>query len=69
MWCIKYEDSQYKEMRQGLPKLNSQIEYKGHKYRVTSMNVLLKQAKIENKEDVQFLDFSELWPDVDWSKR
>ena len=69
MCCLKYEDSQYKELRQGLPKLNSQIEYKGHKYRVTSMNVLLKQAKIENKEDVQFLDFSELWPDVDWSKR
>ena len=45
------------------------IEYKGNKYRVTSMNVLLKQAKIENKEDVQFLDFSELWPDIDWSKR
>lgn len=69
MCCLKYEDAQYKEMRQGLPKINSQIEYKGHRYRVTSMNVLLKQAKIENKEDVQFLDFSELWPDIDWSKR
>lgn len=69
MCCLKYEDAQYKELRQGLPKLNSQIEYKGHRYRVTSMNVLLKQAKIENKEDVQFLDFSELWPDIDWSKR
>lgn len=69
MCCLKYEDEQYKEMRQGLPKLNSQIEYKGHRYRITSLNVLLKQAKIENKEDVQFLDFSELWPDIDWSKR
>ena len=69
MCCLKYEDEQYKEMRQGLPKLNSQIEYKGHRYRVTSLNVLLKQAKIENKEDVQFLDFSELWPEIDWSKR
>lgn len=69
MCCLKYEDAQYKEMREGLPKLNSQIEYNGHKYRVTSMNVLLKQAKIENKEDVQFLDFSELWPEIDWSKR
>lgn len=69
MCCLKYEDAQYKDLRVGLPKLNSQIEYKGHKYRVTSMNVLLKQAKIENKEDVQFLDFSELWPDIDWSKR
>ncbi|MGN1344408.1 MAG: regulatory iron-sulfur-containing complex subunit RicT [Traorella sp.] len=69
MCCLKYEDAQYKVMREGLPKLNSQIEYKGNKYRITSMNVLLKQAKIENKEDVQFLDFSELWPDIDWSKR
>ncbi|WP_071440979.1 regulatory iron-sulfur-containing complex subunit RicT [Traorella massiliensis] len=69
MCCLRYEDAQYKEMRAGLPKVNSQIEYKGNKYRVTSMNVLLKQAKIENKEDVQFLDFSELWPDIDWSKR
>lgn len=69
MCCLKYEDAQYKEMREGLPKLNSQIEYKGSKYRVTSLNLLLKQAKIENKEDVQFLDFSELWPEIDWSKR
>lgn len=69
MCCLRYEDAQYKQMRAGLPKLNSQIEYKGSKYRVTSMNVLLKQAKIENKEDVQFLDFSELWPEIDWSKR
>jgi len=69
MCCLKYEDQQYKKLREGLPKLNSQIEYKGQKYRVTSMNVLLQQAKIENKEDVQFLDFKELWPDIDFSDR
>lgn len=69
MCCLKYEDAQYKKLREGLPKLNSQIEYKGKKYRVTSMNVLLQQAKIENREDVQFLDFKELWPDIDFSKR
>ena len=34
--------------------MNSQIEYKGSRYRITSMNVLLQQVKIENKEDVQF---------------
>ena len=68
MCCLKYEDSQYKKLREGLPKLNAQIEYKGKKYRVTSMNVLLQQAKIENKEDVQFLDFKELWPDIDFSQ-
>lgn len=69
MCCLKFEDQQYKKLREGLPKLNSQIEYKGHRYRVTSLNVLLQQAKIENKEDVQFLSFKELWPDIDFSDR
>lgn len=61
--CLKYEDRQYKELREGLPKLNSQITYKGKQYRITSMNVLTKQAKIENREDIQFLSFAELFPD------
>lgn len=69
MCCLKYEDKQYKKLREGLPKLNSQIEYKGKRYKITSMNVLLQQVKIENKEDVQFLDFKELWPDIDFSDR
>ena len=69
MCCLRYEDSQYKKLREGLPKLNSQVEYKGQRYRITSMNVLLQQVKIENKEDVQFLDFKELWPDIDFSNR
>lgn len=69
MCCLKYEDEQYKRLRQGLPKMNSQIEYKGNRYRITSMNVLLQQVKIENKEDVQFLTFKELWPDMDFSDR
>lgn len=69
MCCLKYEDEQYKRLREGLPKMNSQIEYKGHRYRITSMNVLLQQVKIESKEDVQFLSFKELWPEIDFSDR
>lgn len=69
MCCLKYEDAQYKKLREGLPKMNSQVEYKGNRYRIASMNVLLKQVKIENKEDVQFLSFKELWPDIDFSDR
>lgn len=69
MCCLKFEDKQYKKLREGLPKINSQIEYKGSRYRITSMNVLLQQVKIENKEDVQFLTFKELWPDMDFTDR
>ncbi|NBK98877.1 MAG: stage 0 sporulation protein [Erysipelotrichia bacterium] len=67
--CLKFEDEQYKEMRQGLPKLNSKITYEGKIYRVTSMNVITKEAKIENREDVRFLSFEELWPDIDFTNR
>lgn len=67
--CLKFEDEQYKEMRKGLPKLNSRIEFEGRMYRITSMNVIVKQAKIENKEDVRFVSFEELWPDIDFSDR
>ncbi|MEF9961865.1 MAG: regulatory iron-sulfur-containing complex subunit RicT [Erysipelotrichaceae bacterium] len=69
MCCLKYEDAQYKQLREGLPKMNSQIEFKGKKYRITSMNVLLKQVKLESKEEVQFLSFEEVWPDIDFSSR
>lgn len=69
MCCLKYEDSQYKSLREGLPKMNSQIEFKGKRYRITSMNVLLQQVKLESKEDVQFLSFQEVWPDIDFTKR
>lgn len=65
--CLKFEDEQYSEMRKGLPKLNSRITFEGKQYRITSMNVILKQAKIENKEDVRFVAFEELWPDKDFS--
>lgn len=67
--CLKFEDEQYKELRKGLPKLNSRIEFEGKMYRITSMNVIVKQAKIENKEDVRFVSFEELWPDIDFSDR
>lgn len=67
--CLKFEDEQYKQLRQGLPKINAKIEFEGKQYRVTSMNVIVRQAKIENREDVRFVAFEELWPEIDFSER
>lgn len=67
--CLKFEDEQYKNMREGLPKVNSKIQFEGKQYRITSMNVIVKQAKIENKEDVRFVSFEELFPDLDFENR
>jgi len=64
MCCLRYEDSTYKELRAGLPKINSQIDYKSNHYRLTSLNVLTKQAKIENREETLFLSFEELFPEL-----
>jgi len=60
MCCLKYEDELYKELRQGLPKMNAQMEYEGKVYRLTSMNVITGQCKLENKENAVFLSIEEM---------
>lgn len=67
MCCLRYENDEYTRLRKDLPKLNSMITFEDSKYRITSMNVLQKQAKLENKEEVRFVSFEELWPDKDFS--
>lgn len=67
--CLRFEDLQYKELKKDLPKLNSFVEFEGEKFRLTGMNLFLKQAKIENRGDVRFVQFEELWPEIDFSNR
>lgn len=61
MCCLRFENDEYTRLKQGLPKLNSHITYNGNKYRLSSMNVLQKQAKLENREEVLFVSFDELF--------
>lgn len=60
MCCLKYEDNDYKEAISGLPKMGSQVEYEGTIYRITSMNVMNSEAKLENREAALFITFDEL---------
>ncbi len=60
MCCLKFEDDAYKELRQGLPKLNAQVEYEGENYRVTSMNVIARTCKLENKQNAIFISLDDL---------
>lgn len=60
MCCLKYEDQDYKEMTEGLPKMGSQVEYEGKIYRITGMNVMNSEAKLENREMALFISFDEL---------
>lgn len=62
--CLKYEDSLYSELRVGLPKLGQRIRYEGNEYKITSMNVLSKIMKLENKEDSLFITFDEYFKEA-----
>lgn len=53
MCCLKYENENYKMLTDGLPKMGAHVEYEGDMYRVTSMNVMTDEARLENSEAVQ----------------
>ncbi len=60
MCCLKYEEDQYKELTTGLPKMGSQVEYDGNIYRLTNLNVMKQEAKLENREQVLFISLENL---------
>ena len=60
MCCLKYEDDEYKALTEGLPKMGSQVEYEGSIYRITAMNVMSDEAKLENHQQVIFLNLKDL---------
>ncbi|MGN1398868.1 MAG: stage 0 sporulation family protein [Erysipelotrichaceae bacterium] len=60
MCCLKFEDDIYKELREGLPKLNSVVYYENEKYRITSMNILNNSVHLSNKENAVDISIDEL---------
>ncbi len=60
MCCLQYEDDLYQEKTEGLPKMGTQVEYEGDIFRITAMNVMSEEAKLENHETVLFLTLDEL---------
>lgn len=62
--CLKYEDSLYSKLRVGLPKLGQRCKYKDEEFKITSMNVLSKTMKLENKENSVFITFEEYFKEV-----
>lgn len=60
MCCLKNEDSIYTELRKGLPKMNAQIRYKDKTYRMTGLNLLANQVKLDNREETVFITVDDL---------
>lgn len=60
MCCLRFEDDAYKVLRKDLPKLNAQVEYEGERFRITSMNVIAKNCKLENADHAIFISLDDL---------
>ena len=59
MCCLKYEDEAYKGLRKDLPKLNSNVEYEGERYKLVSMNVINQTCRIENGDTSLTVDLKD----------
>ncbi len=57
--CLKYENELYSELKKGLPKLGQKVIYNDAEYKITSMNVLSRTMKLDNKENSLFITIDE----------
>ena len=60
MCCLRFEEEAYKELREGLPKLGARVEFNGEMFHITSMNVLDRSCKLENRNHALYLTLDEL---------
>lgn len=60
MCCLKYEDEAYKDLRKGLPKMGSYIQYENERFKLSSMNVIARTCKLENREHAIYISLEDL---------
>ena len=62
--CLKYEDEQYIELRKGLPKMGSRITHDDQVFKIASVNILTRQVRLENSENIIMLPLDEVMEKV-----
>lgn len=60
MCCLLYEDDMYTEAKKAFPKLGTIVKDEDEEYTVTGINILSKQVKLANQENVRFLPLDEV---------
>jgi len=58
--CLKYENEMYSQMKKTFPKIGTTVTFEKDKYRVSGLNILADQVKIEASGVIKFVDKSEL---------
>ena len=63
--CLKYEDDMYTEIRKGLPKIGLKIKYEDAIYKITTINVLTSQVRLENADTIKIVPLKDVKKIVD----
>lgn len=60
MCCLAFENDTYTEMRLDLPKINTRINYNDDVYKITNINILTNQVRLENNENILLVNLKEV---------
>lgn len=60
MCCLKYENDAYTELQKDLPRIGSKVRYDGQVYKITSMNVITKTLRLENRDGIVNVLYDEI---------
>jgi cell fate regulator YaaT (PSP1 superfamily) len=58
--CLKYENDQYSDIRRGLPKIGLRIQYDNATFKITSINILTHQVRLENSDTIRMVPLDEV---------
>ncbi|NPV78751.1 MAG: stage 0 sporulation family protein [Firmicutes bacterium] len=58
MCCLKYESGVYRELRQNLPQVGSEVQTKEGKGKVVGINILRQKVKVQLFEDERTVEFN-----------
>jgi cell fate regulator YaaT (PSP1 superfamily) len=58
--CLKYENDDYSELRRGLPKIGYRLKYNNDFFKITSVNVLTRQVRLENHGVMEMVKLDEV---------
>ncbi len=58
--CLKYEDAVYSEEKKSLPRIGVRVNYDNAVYKLTSINIITKMARLENSENILTVPVDEI---------
>lgn len=58
--CLKFENEAYTELQKDLPRVGSKVKYNDEIFKITSMNVITKIIRLENKDNILSVPYEEI---------